>query len=153
MPHGNGILKDIEITEDHLHPPGGEVWIPADITTTFSLITGALANAFGAWVQLMAATSATQRTDNHRILIVSASADATYEVQIGTGPSPSEVEITKCRFHWFSAVPVRAPPGPVEIMCPRIPLSTRLVARVKCSAAGPNTVTAQYGYHEYPEGV
>jgi len=145
--------QEEEVIDNHLHPDFGEVWIPTNITTTFSLPTAAGADAFGAWIQLVAATTASRFTDFHRFIVVLASIDGSYEIQIGTGPNPLEVEITRARFHWFIAAPVRAPPGPLEILCPRIPGGTRVVARAKCSVAGPQTIDLQFGYHEYPPGV
>jgi len=150
--------KDVYITEDHIHPYGGEVWVPVPCNTAVSPTTGATADTFGSWVQLMASTPSNQFIDFHRAVLVNPlvnpmPGDGVYHVEIGVGASGAEVRISEFRFYIDTVSGNNLPRHPLEIMSPRIAPGSRVAVRVKRSVAGAAAVDLQFGYHAYPVGL
>lgn len=151
--------KEIHTIEEHFHPPEGEKWVPTAADdqplpagTTLTSDGAPNDGSFGAWVQILAATSGTRWTDFDEILVLAASADEEYEVEIGIGAGGSEVGNTRMHFIFDSVgglalrVPARGPN-------PRIAPGTRVAARVRNRTANQRTCEVRFGYHEYTPGL
>ena len=150
---------DSEIDEEHDHPSGGEVWLPAVSNTAFTPLTHAVADTFGAaWVEVLAASPAGRFIDFHRALFVNPMisamlADGVYTVEIGVGAAGFEARITEFRFYVDTVAGNNMPRQPVEIMCPRIAPGSRVSVRVKRSVALAVGVDLQMAYHAYSVGL
>lgn len=135
------------ITEKHLH--NEEIWTPAICTTAIPVLTNALADNFGNWVNIINPTTQNW-IDLHRLLIVNPlvsaiPADGVYHLEIGI----ADVRITEVRWVIDAAVGNNFPREPIDIICPRIPIGSRVSCRAKSSTAGVNTLQLQFGYHPY----
>lgn len=144
-----GVNNVVTIMDDRIHPTSIPVWVPDDIGTSFSLSTDAAANTFGAYTEIINATSATKKTDITGVLVVGLVA-GTYELQVGIGPGGSEAEIGVTRFTWPAAATQSVS---LPILAARIPSSTRVAARIKGAGAGIKTGTFMFESMEYPVGV
>lgn len=149
-PLAQEILLETELIELHLH--NTELWVPADIRTAVSPVTGALANTYGNWVQAIAATT-DPWIDFHKALLCNPlinplPADGIYEVDIGIGAAPDEVAISHIRFN-VDATGGNMPRAAITYICPRIAQGTRVAVRAKCSTALAQTLNMQFGYHAY----
>ena len=149
MTRGTVRVHSSEIVEEHVHPPGGEIWLPADITTVFTLATGLAVGTFpAAWTVILDPTPGLF-IDIHRTLLVNLPpADGAYEIEFGAGAIGNEVTLTAIRT-FIDAVGVHYPRTAELVYCPRIPAGTRLCARMRCSVAGVQVADFQFSYHRY----
>jgi hypothetical protein len=155
----DGWKRDVYITEEHLHPYTGEIWTP---TSADNLVIpaglqlqsagGGVAGSFGVWVQVLAATPATRRTDFHRCLVVAASADEEYEIEIGIGAAGFEVVQTRFPVIYDSTGGLSLRMA-FDSFCPRIAPGTRVAARCRNRTANQRTIDVRFGYHEYTAGL
>jgi len=142
------VYRELMATVSELHVHNTEIWLPDNISTPLVDQTGVGINAWGNWYEILAATTDIY-ADFHRYLVVNATVDATYAMQLGVGAALAEVPITEVRFRW-DGLGGFAPSSPSDVMCLKIPTGTRVACRMKKSAGiAVGDVSVFFGYHIY----
>lgn len=137
-------VKEIE---KHIHPVGGSKLYPTGVTPV-TLTSGASSDLFGDWVEIIPASTVTNKFDPHMIYIANVSDVARYYVvEIGCGGAGSEEVLGRTVTGATSSSK-----GVVQfnLQMPRCDANIRLAARVKDDEAATNTIDVAIGYHEYP---
>jgi len=149
MPEPNSLSYKVWEIEKHLHPTGGSMIVPTDISAPITLASAAVVNTFGDWVEIDDGSSFSYKFDPHIIYITSVTdAAQLYHIEIGTGAIGFETRIGSCISAKRDA---NRDLREVIISMARVDAGTRLVGRVKDSEAAINSVNIFIGYHEYSD--
>ena len=156
----DSLAYKVQEIEDHLH--NSELWYGNDGDSTMSrvnnltswVLTAGTGGAYGTAVQLSAANDTLTDSpaavffDLHKLVITQASATgANYVIQFWTGTGIFSGAAFRTEVP-YRVVSNTARVGPMSILCPRISVTEKIWARVKCATNGA-TANLIIGVHAY----
>ena len=146
-PVANSIGYKIWEVEKHLHPTTGTMAYPT-LTTAVTISSSASADTYGAWTEVIPASTITVKFDPHIIYVTDVSrANSIYRLQIGAGAGGAEVAIGTIVLGKAST---DKSIKEFIVGCARQAANARISARVM-NTTGSSDVDILLGYHEYSE--
>lgn len=140
---GDSAYSILHILEEHAHDPSKVYPTLAD---GVNITGGAGSWVLGSFVELIPASTITDKFDIHWVHVEAVSANDTYELVLYSGELGSEVEI--CRARFTKSTTAGAGASEFHVQTPIIPANTRISAKLASSGGGDN-VDISIQYHEY----